>query len=88
MLQALVADYKEEYDNLTKGEAKELIQLHEEHKSTLATARCVNVRSRINDTMQTLMAMETEVSVRVLVLFGPTDIPFYKGSKLAGSFRH
>jgi hypothetical protein len=61
VLPALIAEHKEEYEKLTAGELKEIISLHEEHKATKATARRVNLRSRINDATQTLMAMETEV---------------------------
>lgn len=62
VLPALITEHKEEYEKLTAGELKEIISLHEEHKATKATARRVNLRSRINDVTQTLMAMETEVS--------------------------
>lgn len=62
ILPALIAEYKNEYEELTSSEAKEIIRLHEEHKAMKATARRINIRSRINDATQTLIAMETEVS--------------------------
>lgn len=62
VLPALIAEHKEEYEKLTPSELKEIVSLHEEHKATMATARRVNLRSRVNDVTQTLMSMETEVS--------------------------
>ena len=72
VLPALIAKHKEEYEKLSPSKIKEIVHLYKEHKATKATAWCVSIQSRINNTTQTSMAIETEVSKNSRTLLCPT----------------
>lgn len=61
VLQALVRNHQEEYLGMQVQEREALIQEFEEQKATVAKSFRLSNKSRINDTTQTLSAIENEV---------------------------
>lgn len=61
VLQDLVHNHREEYDQLTSQERKDLVREFEEYKATKTKALRVSTKAKINDVTQTLTAVENEV---------------------------
>jgi hypothetical protein len=61
VLQALVHNNRDEYDQLTAQELKEVICEFEECKATKSKAFRVSAKARINDVTRTLADVENEV---------------------------
>jgi hypothetical protein len=60
-LNALVRDYKPEYDALSKAQRADLLRDYDEHKSNLRHGFRISTKSRVNDITHTLKAVENEV---------------------------
>jgi len=69
VLQGLVYNHHDKYDQLTAQEWKDLIQEFEEVKATKAKAFQLSTKARVNDVTHTLGAVENEV----LFLLSPTE---------------
>ena len=61
VLPALVRNHQEEYAEMSVRERKALVHEFEEQKATIAKSFHSSAKSRINDTTQTLGAIENEV---------------------------
>jgi hypothetical protein len=61
VLQDLVRNNRDEYNKLTKQEHINLVEEFEKEKATKTKGFRVSTKSRINDAMHTLVAVESEV---------------------------
>ena len=61
VLQDLVRNHRDEYEQLTAQERKDVIQEFEEVKATKAKAFRLSTKARVNDVTHTLGAVENEV---------------------------
>jgi hypothetical protein len=60
-LQHLVRNHRDEYDQLTAQEHKDIVGEFEECKASKSKSFRVSSKARINDVTQTLAAIENEV---------------------------